>query len=60
MEALRADINIKELIPEIIQMGSINRIARSERLEKMPAQREEEKIVFSEGDIKRMNYKWLD
>jgi hypothetical protein len=60
MEALRADINFKEVIPEIVQMGSINRIARSEPLVKIPVQREEEKIVFSEGDIKRMNYKWQD
>jgi hypothetical protein len=60
MEALRADINFKEVIPEIVQMGSINRIARSEQLVKIPVQREEEKIVFSEGDIKRMNLKCLD
>jgi hypothetical protein len=60
MEALRADINFKEVIPEIVQMESINRIARSEQLVKIPVQREEEKIVFSEGDIKRMNLKCLD
>jgi len=60
MEALRADINFKEVIPEIVQMGSIKRIARSEQLVKIPVQREEEKIVFSEGDIKRMNLKCLD
>jgi hypothetical protein len=35
-------------------------LGQSQALEKNPSQKEGEKIVFSEGDIKRMNYKWLD
>ena len=40
------------MISKVIQEARLNPV------EKKPA--EEEKVVFSEQEIKRMNYKWLD
>jgi hypothetical protein len=59
---LRANINFKEVIPEIITAAANARkmLAQSKPYDKNPTQKEEEKLVYSEGDIKRMNYKWLD
>jgi hypothetical protein len=42
MEFFRADINFKEMIPDIIEIAALWR------------------MKLGEGDIKRMNYKWLD
>jgi hypothetical protein len=60
MEALKADVNFKEVIKDIINTAAKKRPALSQLEVKRPTQREEEKLVFSEVDIKRMNYKWLD
>jgi hypothetical protein len=55
MEALKADVNFKEVIKDIINTAAKKRPARYQLEVKRPTQREEEKLVFSEVDIKRMN-----
>ena len=47
VDTFRAEINFKEVIADIIKTAFLKRPVR-------------EKLVFSEGDIKRMGYKWLD
>ena len=60
MEALKAEVNFKEVIKDIINTAAKKRPALSHLYVKRPTQREEEKLVLSEVDIKRMNFKWLD
>jgi hypothetical protein len=57
---LKAEVNFKEVIKDIINTAAKKRPARSQLEVKRPTQREEEKLVFSEVDIKRMNFKWLE
>jgi hypothetical protein len=60
MQALKAEVNFKEIIKDIINTAAKKWPALSQLEVKRPTQREEEKLVFSEVDIKRMNYIWLD
>ena len=66
MEVFRATINLKEVIPDIIKTAALIRLhnynSHTYEYEFEYALRRpvKEKLVFSEGDIKRMNYKWLD